>query len=293
MQVLASQPNTRVLPETVRSRLEDISPASLRDCVAKYAVPRVYSTEANYAVRAALADELSGALRSEACVEVDEAGNVIAGDSRAPRVIIGAHFDAVPGTPGADDNASALAALIAAARAIGTSKGVCYVAFDGEEQGLIGSRCFVEQHRAWNPEQVHILEMVGYASHAPDSQQSPIPGLVTPTVGNFLALVGSHRSLAMLRHVLDTANTHPLPVHALSLPDVPLNQLAQISRHLLRSDHAPFWSADRPALMWTDTAEFRNPHYHRPSDTPDTLDYDFLAQVTRLLIHVALEPFTG
>lgn len=60
-----------------------------------------------------------------------------------------------------------------------------------------------------------------------------------------------------------------------------------------RSDHAPFWSKGIPALMWTDTAEFRNPNYHRPTDTPDTLDYEFMAGVTRLLIHTVLSGIGG
>ena len=78
------------------------------------------------------------------------------------------------------------------------------------------------------------------------------------------------------------ADAHPVPVQGLYLPDVPLGMIEGISHHLLRSDHAPFWRAGLPALMWTDTAEFRNPHYHRATDTPETLDHDFLAGVTRL-----------
>jgi hypothetical protein len=61
-----------------------------------------------------------------------------------------------------------------------------------------------------------------------------------------------------------------------------------ISHHLLGSDHSPFWWAGLPALRWTDTAEFRNPHYHPATDTPETLDYEFLAGVTRLLVHAVL-----
>jgi len=100
----------------------------------------------------------------------------------------------------------------------------------------------------------------------------------TPTVGDFLGLVGTYGSRQLLNHVL-------------FLPDVPLEMIERISHHLLRSDHAPFWRAGLPALMWTDTAEFRNPHYHRPTDTPETLDYEFLAGVTRLLVHAVLSEF--
>ena len=63
--------------------------------------------------------------------------------------------------------------------------------------------------------------------------------------------------------------------------------------HLHRSDHAPFWEAGIPAIMWTDTSEFRNPHYHRETDTPDTLDYDFLAKVTRVVLAQAVSRARG
>ena len=85
-----------------------------------------------------------------------------------------------------------------------------------------------------------------------------------------------------------TADSHAVPVQGLFLPDVPLEMIGRISHHLLRSDHAPFWEKGIPALMWTDTSEFRNPHYHLATDTPETLDYEFLAGVTRLLVHAVL-----
>ena len=78
------------------------------------------------------------------------------------------------------------------------------------------------------------------------------------------------------------------PVRALYLPPAPLAIVRRMAPHVFRSDHAPFWEAGIPALMWTDTAEFRNPNYHGPADTPETLDYEFLAGVARLLIHAAL-----
>jgi hypothetical protein len=106
-------------------------------------------------------------------------------------------------------------------------------------------------------------------------------------------MVGTHRSGSLLDHVLATASCHAVLVQALYLPDVPLEVVRQISHHLLRSDHVPFWRAGLPALMWTDTAEFRNPHYHRPTDTRETLDYEFLAGVTRLLVHAVLSGLGG
>ena len=79
-----------------------------------------------------------------------------------------------------------------------------------------------------------------------------------------------------------------VPVYGLYLPDIPLGKMRLKAPHAFRSDHDPFWGEGIPALMWTDTAEFRNPNYHQPTDTPDTLDYDFMAEVTRLLIHSVL-----
>jgi hypothetical protein len=194
----------------------------------------------------------------------------------------------IPDTPGADDNASGVAALIAAAHAIGPQEEVCYVAFDGEECGFVGSRALVAGLGGHRPEQVHVLEMVGYTSQEPGSQRNPVPVIQAPTVGDFLGLVGTHGSRRLLDHVLASADSHAIPVHGLFLPDGPLDLIGRISHHSLRSDHAPFWEKGIPALMWTDTSEFRNPHYHLPTDTPETLDYEFLAGVTRLLVHSAL-----
>ena len=211
------------------------------------------------------------------------------GDPRRARVLVGAHYDAVPGTPGADDNASALAVLLGAATTVGPHDQVCYVAFNGEECDLAGSRAFVGRLGRNRLEQVHVLEMVGYTSRAPGSQLNPIPPTRVPTVGDFLGLVGTHRSRA-------SPGSCPRPgklIHragpgALPAATVPLGVIRRLAPHVLRSDQAPFWEAGLPALMWTDTAEFRNPNYHRPTDLPETLDYEFMAGVARLLIHVVL-----
>src|SRR5262249_42879665 len=156
---------------------------------------------------------------------------------------VGAHYDSIPSTPGADDNASGVAALVAAARAIGPQDDVCYVAFDGEECGFIGSQALVAGLGRHRLEQVHILEMVGYASDEPGSQRNPVPVIQAPSVGDFLGVVGTHGSRGMLDQVLATAGGHAVPVQGLYLPDVPLEMVQQISHNLLRSDHAPFWRA--------------------------------------------------
>ncbi len=181
-----------------------------------------------------------------------------------------------------------MAVLLTAARAIGPRAEVSYVAFDGEECGLAGSRSFVERLGPNRLEAVHVLEMVGFTDRRPGSQRNPFPMVEGPTVGDFLGLVGTHDSRNLLDRVLAAAGHSAIPVYGLYLPDVPTEVIRQAVPNVLRSDHAPFWKAGIPALMWTDTAEFRNPHYHRESDTPDTLDYAFMAEVARILVHAVL-----
>ena len=288
MRIVASSPNSKPLPETTRGVLDTVSPDILRSLVESLSVPRVYGTAENVAVRRLIIDRLATSGFERPSIEEDEEGNVIVGDPRRARVLVGAHYDAVPGTPGADDNASAVAVMLAAARAIGPRAQVCYVAFNGEECGLAGSRAFVGRLGRNRLEQVHVLEMVGYTNRSPGSQRNPIPPTRVPTVGDFLGLVGTHRSRRALDRVLTLAGSSSIPVQGLYLPPVPLAVIRRLAPHVLRSDQAPFWEAGIPALMWTDTAEFRNPHYHLPTDTPATLDYAFMAGVTRLLIHAVL-----
>ena len=293
MRLVASTPDSKPVPEAIRSSLAAISQDDLREVVERISVPRSTGTPENEAVRRSILELFSGMETGHLGVGVDDAGNVVVGDPRRARVLIGAHYDSIPGTLGADDNASGVAALIATARAIGPQEGICYVAFDGEECGFVGSRALVAGLGGHRPEQAHILEMIGYASREPGSQSNPVPAIQAPTVGDFLGLVGTYESRQLLDHVLTTADGHAVPVQSLFLPDVPLEMIGRISHHLLRSDHSPFWRAGLPALMWTDTAEFRNPHYHQSTDTPETLDYEFLAGVTRLLVHAVLSEFTA
>jgi hypothetical protein len=91
----------------------------------------------------------------------------------------------------------------------------------------------------------------------------------------------------LIEQIIALAGAIQVPVVGLPLPpELPLQAIRQLSPHLLRSDHAPFWAKNIPAVMWTNTSEFRNPHYHQPTDTPDTLDYEFMAEVAKLLVAV-------
>jgi Zn-dependent M28 family amino/carboxypeptidase len=288
LRLVAATPNSTPLPGSYQALSNSISQIDLRDTVKRVAVPRVYGTAENEAVRKTIFDLLSDTQGGQSRITIDDAGNVIAGVPQRARILIGAHYDAVPGTPGADDNASAVAVLLTSAQAIGPHKNLCYIAFNGEECGFVGSEALVKSLGRKRPEQVHILEMVGYANKAPSSQANPIPLIQCPDVADFLGMVGTQQSRNVLDHVLACAGYSKIPVLGLYLPDSSLGEIRAIAPHVFRSDHDPFWRKGIPALMWTDTAEFRNPNYHQPTDTPDTLDYGFMVEVSRLLIHSVL-----
>lgn len=203
-------------------------------------------------------------------------------------VVLGAHYDTVSTTPGADDNASAVAVLIETARLIQTSKlgrTLRCVAFTCEEPPhfytqTMGSQIHARGCRARNEEIVGMLclEMVGFYTSAPNSQRVPpaIPRALrwaVPRRGDFLAAVGNLRSLGLswnFRRGFKRATR--LPLFSIVLPE---------SIHEIRlSDNSSFWDQNYPALMLTDTSFLRNPHYHEATDTPETLDYERMAQVT-------------
>lgn len=217
--------------------------------------------------------------------------NIVAlprGGSTRPLTLVAAHYDTVPGCPGADDNASALAAMLECARWLApraAREAVGFVAFNAEEDGLLGSREFVETGLAALGRPVagvHVLEMVGYRPRQRDApaQSLPIPWIPPSLrVPDYLGLLTNGRGNTLARRV---ARAHASP----SLRVVTARSWGPIWRllpDLGRSDHLPFWRADIPAALWTDTGNFRNPHYHRAGDTPDTLDYAFMRQVTELL----------
>ena len=224
-----------------------------------------------------------------------EYNNVVAtfgGSIHEAKVIVGAHYDSVPRSPGADDNGSAVAGMLAAARALSKagSPPVAFVAFNQEEDGLLGSTDFVQNclmKKKHAVELVHVLEMIGYASDEPGSQSVP-PGLPIKIrdVGDFIAVIANRSSNSLVSSVMKVAGnyTPDLPVKALKV----FWGLENKFTHLLRSDHSPFWAESIPAFMWTDTSEFRNKNYHSIRDTPDTLNYEFMQRVTQLVVaHIA------
>jgi len=221
--------------------------------------------------------------------------NIIAefSGSRTPPGILelGAHYDTVATSPGADDNASGVAAVLEIARVLSQATmkpTVRFCFFALEEDGRDGSRYHVQQIQARNENMngAIILEMVGYATERQDTQRTParIPWLFSPpTTGNFVAVVGNLRSGGLGNH-FEKALTTYVP----ALPYFSANRVGGLFRDALRSDHKPYWDAGYRAIMLTDTANFRNPHYHRPSDTTDTLNFGFLQQITQAIAAMLL-----
>lgn len=225
-----------------------------------------------------------------------EFDNIVAlpGAISGPHILVGAHYDSVPETPGADDNASAVAAMLGCAKVIansGTRLPVVFVAFNREEDGLQGSADFVSNYIVKHKlfvQHAHILEMVGYARYEPKSQYLPegLP-IKIPDTGDFLAVLGNRHASESTDFVLSQARSYfpEFPVIALKIK-LGIEKYFPV---LLRSDHAPFWEQKISTVMWTDTSEFRNPNYHKVTDTPDSLDYEFMRRVTQLLSAVVLD----
>lgn len=203
-------------------------------------------------------------------------------------VILGAHYDTVAATPGADDNASAVAALLEVAGLLagtGAQRTIRLAAFANEEPPhfhtqTMGSQVYARRCRQKNERLVGLicLEMIGYYDPSPGCQSYPalIAGparLLLPGRGHFVAAVANLRSVRLLwRFRQGFRRSVRFPLIAVALP--------QLVREIRFSDHGPFWDEGFPALMVTDTAFYRNPHYHRPGDTAETLDYASLARVT-------------
>lgn len=218
------------------------------------------------------------------------------------RVLISAHYDSVPNCAGADDNGTGVAGTLEAARVLSLrphARTLVVACWDEEERGLIGSSAYAARARAAGDDIVIALvfEMIGYRSTEPNSQQSdPTLEAVFPDAGaqiaandyrgDFALVVNDESATTAVTDLQATAATVGLPVVNISL----LAPLKASIDDLRRSDHAPFWDADYPALFITDTANFRNPHYHCPAAGADVLadiDYDFAVANTKVIVGAA------
>lgn len=216
--------------------------------------------------------------------------NVIAhaGEARADEGlwIVGAHYDTAIGTPGADDNTSGTAVLLELAKRLGEKpppRRVRLIAFSTEEPPAFGTVNMGSFHDAqrMRKEGVEVegmiaLEMLGYYDSRPGSQGHPaFLGWLTPDKGDFIAAVGNWPSRRLLKFVKrGWPRESEMRLVARTLPDLQVIRL---------SDHASYWNAGFPAVMITDTAYYRNPHYHTGNDVPDLLDYESMALVTDAL----------
>ncbi len=218
-------------------------------------------------------------------------------------LVVGAHYDTRPNSPGADDNASGVAAMLECARLLSgrrPRRSVEFVAFDAEERqdpekGLWGSSAYVGSLPAGQVKAAFILEMVGFTSGA-RTQRVPLgmrvlfPAAALSVMrhgyeGDFLIALTRGRGKRLARTLARHANRPGGPrVLTLGLPG-----WLPPPGDLLRSDHAPFWAAGVPVVMVGDTANFRNPNYHMPSDTSDTLDYGLIEHFTAALAATVAE----
>lgn len=199
-------------------------------------------------------------------------------------VVVGAHYDSVFGSPGADDNASGVAALLALAEAFSDrpqSRTLRFVAFANEEVPYflgpdMGSHAYARHCAERNEKVAAMMSMdgIGYFSEEPGSQQYPVPGigLVYPDRGNFIGFVTRVRDARLMRRALRAFREHAeIPSEGAALP----GGVAGVGW----SDHWSFWQHGYPAFLVTDTLPFRYPHYHTPGDTADRLDYGRMARV--------------
>ena len=199
-------------------------------------------------------------------------------------IVVGAHYDTVFGSPGADDNASGIAVLLEAALLLKKTrlkKGVIFAAFTNEEPpfsrtSAMGSAHFVQNALQKGEKMTFMLclEMLGFYTDQLHSQSyPPLLKFFYPDQGSFLAVVGNLRSGGYVKRIKKVFKQETnLPVESLMAP--------RFVRGVDFSDHMNFWARGIPAVMLTDTAFYRNPHYHTPHDLPPTLDFEKMAEAT-------------
>jgi Zn-dependent M28 family amino/carboxypeptidase len=222
-----------------------------------------------------------------------QVSNIVAGEEKpSGYYLLGAHYDTVSGTPGADDNASGVAVLLEVARLARHLKlpaAWAFAAFTCEEPPAyftpyMGSRVYAKRAKSLRHRILGMLglEMVGYYSRDPGSQSLPLAlrFMGYPTTGDFIGLVSNRRSRPLMERLAAAIKGGGLPAVTLAVP---------LGGHILPevrlSDHANFWDEGYPAVMLTDTAFMRNPHYHGPGDVMAHLDLDDMTELTLGLVN--------
>ncbi len=214
----------------------------------------------------------------------------------AKAILVAAHYDTVASSPGADDNASGIAVVLEVARLLGsrsTPRTLQLAFFDQEEAGLLGSQAFVSKAaHLQNLGGAIVMDMVGYACYTAGCQKYPagLPVTSPSDKGDFLAVIGDTEHLPLLNAF---QNSHLLPSTALNkqksnLPPIltlPIPFKGLLTPDTLRSDHAPFWYQGIGAVLVTDTANLRTPHYHKPSDVPATIERSFFTGAAQIVVN--------
>ncbi|EQD24335.1 MAG: peptidase, M28 family [Leptospirillum sp. Group IV 'UBA BS'] len=338
------------LPDLLREFLSGIDPARLRHLVETLPAPRHRDSfpdkirEAERMIAETLEEEgwsverrpfvhvNSGAPTGEFCPDAPERSpfsrlppvlsgtNILAvrrGRRRQEAVLVGAHYDTVPNSPGANDNGASVAALLVLAGLLGRldpERTLLLAAFDREEGGLVGSRALVpDLAREYAIRGAVVFETMGSVRTGPRTQSFPVgAGLLYPRAvgrirrrgspGDFTAVIHRRNSREVARlfreglafltgeeKVVQIREPGDLPVVGpllrTFLPDLP--------RQFARRDHQILWEEGVPAIMVTDTANFRYEHYHRPSDTPEKVDYQRIAAIVSATATLVLQLATG
>jgi hypothetical protein len=217
-------------------------------------------------------------------------------------LIIGAHFDTIRDSPGADDNTASVAALLELARVLGPcvfERSVVLAALDMEEIGFFGSKALVKQFsQDWKIDGAIVFESIAYTATDPGTQEVPprigrlYPGQTRKIkdrefVGDWTLVLYQKSSALLARSFAEGLAYTSGPQTPIMMRDpMDIHWLRRVIKRMIpsalgfgRSDHISFWEAGIPAIMISDTANFRNPHYHQPTDTPETLDYERVAAI--------------
>jgi len=215
------------------------------------------------------------------------------------KILVSAHYDTVPDCNGADDNASGIAGVFETARLLVSKKydrSLVVACWDEEERDTIGSIAYVEREKnnASDIKMSYVYEMIAYRNNQPNSQQIPAgferlyPQQVkqirsNQNRGNFIALVYDDKASEMLSTITSHAHMQNLPILQFKVSSQ--FKRSPLAADLRRSDHSAFWDADYPAMMITDTANFRNPNYHclNNPDNVESLDAEFAIKIINTL----------
>ncbi|MBD2729100.1 M28 family peptidase [Nostoc sp. FACHB-892] len=218
----------------------------------------------------------------------------------AKAILVGAHYDTVALSPGADDNASGVAVMLEIARLLGsrpTPRTLQLAFFDQEEAGLLGSQAFVSKTaRLQNLGGAIIMDMVGYACYTTGCQKYPAGLPVTPISdkGDFLVVVGDTEHLPLLSafqkpQMLPSTSLNKQESNLPSVLTLPIPFKGLLTPDTLRSDHAPFWYQGVGAVLVTDTANLRTPHYHQPSDVPANIERSFFTGAAQIVVNATID----